>query len=844
MYSNYLEFTQYPYRTDVFLILLATRQPKYLWEVSPFVWTNTSGNTWKTDFPLSGFDSYPVWAVYFDNVELAAQNSVVNVDSTAGSWYFDIAVERAVYVHLPNNENPNNGGVQIAPLRCYCSDIPKNLKYVRFTNLDAVKSNIHANGIVFKRNLALQGLGDISYKVQESAYYGIILPEFTKVELANVVVDMITGEKEFTSLQETDQERDGEVTILHGDGGEVLTLAQHRNFGTFRIINGDLEESSYKVEVSNGFSLFQKKLPPNFYSVNEFTFEDKTFGTDKYKPLFWGSSLRMPTTQLSESLFSFSDPILSPQDSVIAVYGNEGQLISSSEYTVDDGIIIFNEGFEAGNLVEVRAKRCLDASGGIVATQLAGAFMRRLLIDVAEENPSYVPETAFETLDTNYPLQLIIYVGGQGQVSLQDIINTWCKSIFGTLRYINGIYTPQKFDPFNLPSLATNVLEDEILHTLQQVSVKDAIRGSVTIGYNYQPNDDLWKEETKTLSTVRKQHKLAEPPLVINTFLAKKSDAEALAVLYLCLIARERKIVPLSATGEIFNRYPAERISVTKSKAFGIGGKWSNKEFLTGSVKLKTTSRPEATVEVDLEELITEEMYNAVLANLDYPPPNPVVSGNPSYLIDSSDSAIDTNTITVSLNNTGNCVVIKITYNMVNATDDTVPTSVTWAGAACTLGAITSSSFGIRSAIYYKLSATTGNQNAVVTLDQNVKTLCISVQSYDDVISVGDTDTVYQAVGKNIVSNSITVAAGNLVTDCLAVERAPTDAEQHVGAKQEVDFSFRVGYDDGTGSQYSDEKALKARGSHKVISSGITTTMTHNHDYNNQRKALCAIVLQ
>lgn len=834
VYSDYLGLTRKPFRLDVYPCFICPREPKHTWMASPFTWVNHAGSVYKTDYPLEEGDNWHIWAVYQNGIKLTPKLSIAGIIGN-GQWFFDLNTEKKLYLRGLNGENlatATGVRIQVSPMIPLVNDVPVDLKFLSF-NIPTSFNGTVMGETQFKRAIMQSGLSSIKYDL-ESAYYGTVFPDANFLNVGNTPKKVIEFIGEFDKWADRFQLRYGEFVLLGGDGNIFLDFEDHRNFGTYFIINENIKETSIKFDIKSGFTLFQKMIPVTNYKQGEqeSAFEEEVH--NKFKPMLWGTEVRLPTFRLGENQIGFLEH---NQDSVDAVYSSQDiDGHPSGDYEVGEGFLTFDDGIiTEQDWVDVRATRCWDIDGNPAAIQLGGAFARQFMYQVVGIPLEQLPVGSFQAYDDAFPnKELIVYIDGEAQVTCREVLEKLLKSLWAVIRFKDNIYELVWHDPDNPPIAAAHIREDEIIGDIISVYTDPKeLNAHVIIKYGYRPNDKIWKEVPMKLTTAIEQYRLSEPPLVVETYLKYKVDAENICVLYVCQTAREKNLFDIPATGEIINAYGGDIITIDKTRAPDGTGQWINKRLKIRNTELILMGSNEGSSKLVCEEELTAEIRDAVLANIDYVP----VAGEALPLQSEPTIFYDTNTGTVNFTNSESVIIIRVWYTMTDANPDITPSSVTWNGVACTLADITNTSSKIRCAIYVKFSAATGsNLPAVANFPSNFAALAMHVESRNGYTSLGDVDKVYQASGKE-TSLTLTSTSGNLVLDAYMTQRSYPLAQHKSGSGQVNAATKRVPY---TGS-YSLPESFNLVASSKAGAASVL--MKHTEEYNNVKKAMVGIVL-
>lgn len=843
-YDSYATFLKEPRRSEIFLLLLSVGEPKYLWMPSPFTFAVHSGAAYVCDYPVVDGDSYHIWRVTQGGVPLLGLDDKDDVAGTEGSWFFNINDEKKLYIRANDDVNlaTTNAYIQVWPLIPIVTDIPEGLEFVQF-DIPFAFNNSMAPKTQFLRAILESGLGNISYSLV-SAYHGVVLPTFSSMDVANQRPNIITLNGRFDNFFDRFQIVDGTVRILRGDGGERLAFEDHYDYGEFRLVDGYIQPTRIHLDFATTFSQLDKLVPTNIYNTDAIAedFEEELRG--KYKPWCWGSNIRVPSYQISENEWSFLDPLYT-QDDVIGVWKvgkNVQEELDPADYEVGEGIIALDTPIEDPyDTIEVVMTKCWDMDGAPTALQYAGAWARQALIQLGEIPEAQVPDTSFVDYDTNFPTEVIVYFRGDKEPEpLKNKFQTLLTSTISSLKFKNNIYTFSKYDIDNIVAAVGAIKNDQLISPIKKYLDPKELNSEVVFSYAYRPNDDIYKQVKKKLNTAVMQYKASSAPLVIEpSYLKNKADAESNCVTMLCLVAREKCLLDIQAEGEISDALPSEMVDLSANRAPTISGIYQSESFIIRNSSLNTGAKPEGITNLTLEEPITPEIRDAILAEIDFPP-----SEETSDLSESGEgksaSDQDTNVLTISaFTHAGDGLTVKIFYNMTGADPDISPTSVKWNTTEdLTEGVTTDTSVNVRSSIWYIIGGTAGTFDIDIVMPANVHCIAAQVQSWNNITGVGNSYTVYQATGRTLEKTGIVCAVGDLVIDAYTCERAPPPAQHSAGEQQTVDFSLRLPYSDN----YSSEDALRAIGSRKDGAASVT--MRHVEELNNQRKACAFLVLE
>ncbi|MCI0556171.1 MAG: hypothetical protein L0287_34955, partial [Anaerolineae bacterium] len=220
-YTTYEQLIQLSDRTDVFLAILAPREPRDP-VASPITWTNHSGNCWKATYPINSDENWYVWDVFQNGTKLTPTSSIANCISTAGTWFFALETERVIYIHCSASEDPNSQLMQVAPIFGFASERPYGSEFAPIFDLSVIKA-ISAPWQCFELRLSENGLSEIGQEL-ESAFYGVSVPDLQRIEIINGTKLSTDTAGRMDKYVDRFQWKDAEAVFYHGDGGTVLTL--------------------------------------------------------------------------------------------------------------------------------------------------------------------------------------------------------------------------------------------------------------------------------------------------------------------------------------------------------------------------------------------------------------------------------------------------------------------------------------------------------------------------------------------------------------------------------------------------------------------------------------------
>lgn len=597
MYTNHTEFLRETERSDVFLVLLSPGEPYRPEITKPFTWTLVSGSTYKCTYPLNPWEN---WHVQFvrsapgPTGEMTRQTSVANVDANDQSWYFDLHTERALYVRIGSGINPNDREMQVYPVIPLCSDRRSDGKLPVFDIPDGTFADLTgATKTVFDARLIRDSIGEFSWSA-ESAYYGPVQQSEFSIEIAN---GMRTPFDTFGLLDDWGDRFEWKGTfasIYHGDGGTILTFAQHQFMGRYRISKQPLiSERSATLDFANGFYFQNSRVAVDTYTTGNTTeAPDSVLG--QTIPVFWGVRSKMPCYRVGASKWNWAS---NASDSVEAVY--LADVLQTSGYTTNlaDSTVTFTSDPGVDAVVTVSATRNVDADNNPgEPSQLAGAWIRSMIMASANLTATEIPVASFDDLDADFPTVVTKYLDQPTPVGA--LVEEFSLSLACMIRYKNGIFEVSKYDPANIVIAAT-VREDQIISQPQKYGEGLQQWGTLAVAY-YDSASASVKFSPRDWSNVRNGARKN----IDNTILTTQEDASALAGFLLSVNGFESIVVELAATGEVFNVSNGDIISVSRTRAFSLDKTWDAQNFIVRDVSKNPKTGTVRLVLVEPEEAI------------------------------------------------------------------------------------------------------------------------------------------------------------------------------------------------------------------------------------------------
>lgn len=613
MYTNYATFLQETERLDIFLVLLSPAEPFRPEITKPFNWTLVSGSTYKCTYPLNSWENWHICFVRSSPGipgEMTRQTSVANVNATDMSWYFDLHTERALYVRIGSGIDPNDSEMQIYPVIPLCTELPyrkpdgRVQPSVVFDIPDGIFADLTgATNTVFDPRIIPDGLNDFSWAA-DSAYYGPVRQSEISIEIANGMRTPFDTVGLLDDWADRFEFKNTYAQIYHGDGGTVLTFAQHKLMGAYRISKQPrVSEGSVTINFENGFFFQNYKIPRETYTTGNTGSDTPDDVLGRTIPRFWGVRSKMPGYRVEPSVWNWA---FNASDSVEAVY--VADVLQTSGYTVDlpTSTVTFTSDPGVDAVVTVSATRNVDADNTPgEPSQLAGAWMRSILITSGRQLTASVPVTTYDALDANFPTVVSEYLDQPTTVGA--LVEKFSLSMAAMIRYKNGLFEVVKYDPASIVIAAT-VKEDQIVSQPEKYGEGLEQWGTLAVAY-YDAATNTTKYSPRDWSNVRNGARKN----IDNTILTTQEDASALAGFMLSVNGFESVVVEMDATGEVFDVSNGDIISVTRTRGFDIDKTWDATQFIVREIK-KRPKKPLGTVHLVLVEPETVILPNVSLS--------------------------------------------------------------------------------------------------------------------------------------------------------------------------------------------------------------------------------------
>lgn len=602
-YSNYAEFVARPDRTDVFLTILAPREPRNP-RTDPIAWVNHSGNAWKTTYPINADEFWNVWDVFQNGTSLTPAASIAACISTAGTWYFDLETERTLYVHCDDSVDPNSELMQIAPAFCFATEKPWGSEFAPVFDLSLIK-DIVAPYQLFELRLSENGLSEIGQEL-ESPYYGVTVPKLQSIEIINGKTQYTDTAGRMDKYIDRFQWRDCSAYLYHGDGGTVLGLDEHLYLDQYRVMKVSLDDETFRVEFDSSASILTTKIPKTYYA-------NDAGEVISYKSIFYGHVPKMAAQRISPRVYYFAGH---GSDAVLAVYVDD-TLVAAEDYVVNLTLsrITFDSPIDESATVTVTARRNVDLDGNAgAAAQYPGAMIRHFLNVYAGIPLSELPVASFQTLDA-HAIPVHRCISGDSQTTIGAELDVWLPCVFSWLRRAQGIWEVYRFDPLSLRGSVATISEDEII-SVKKDTDRNAIFSTIRINYSVSNEaEGVEKAVTVEHPTAGLLFEGTELFQINPSILNELEDAEELADLFGLITGEDQRNVAIEATGEIFKAHPGDIVKVTRTKGFDDTGVWNDREFIVKSITKRCLGSP-GTVEAILVEPATEVVGEVSIGNI------------------------------------------------------------------------------------------------------------------------------------------------------------------------------------------------------------------------------------
>lgn len=815
--TTHADLVKSPNRTDVFLAL---PMPGEL--ITD--WTLDDTDTYYADYPATD-EVFQVVQIWVDGEKITRQTSLANCKANAGSWYFDIESAKRPYLHLADASDPSGHIVELRVLivPTPCSGIPSEQKWLV---MDVEVDSFTISNVVFRSNLTDSGLESISSSL-ESPYFGVSVPNATTIQIMN-------GKRRYSDVHgryDTFADRfiwkQRYTEIYHG--GYPLTFTDYLFLDRYSMISVECSDETLGMEFDSG-AVLQKKIPQEVFE------NDSGFRLD-YKPWFRGFIEALPLFPQTTTVFGLCGHFV---DAV--TYLQKGPKLEDqiTEFTVEtdaeetDIIIDPPPKKDDVDSLSANARANVDIDGNFgEPTQLAGAFLRNLLNTLGGVPLGEIPSTTFQDFDTDYGIIVREYIeGGENtQTTLRTVLDVGARSLFVIIRRVQGEWQMYRYDPNNLRASVATIYADEWINCSREVESETIIR-RVRVAYAADLGIQKSKFVTADHPTAGSIYQTTEVLEVQPSILINSEDAESVRDLYLGAKGIEQMVTKGQATGEIFNAWPGDVVTVYRPKGLDADGVWDAQQFIVREIVKHCASRPGFCDVVLMNPA-------AALSTNDAGGGDVVFAGH-NTAQEVSDGATGTVTdISKDRNHGGGGMLIWVMYNM--GVTPCLPDLVEWNGTDYTANLVADSSAvdtNVRIAVYFIASAASGTHTAHVHFPNVVDCVTLNVNSLTNGASIRDSAVTYQATGKTI-STGVTSAAGDVVVDGFIEQAAPPITQHSLGAGQISHCAQRMSFN----GSFSSTDSSTAHGSHKDGASG-TVTMKHIESMNNSRKVHIVVSVQ
>lgn len=554
--SDVSQTTRSAFSFSTFQRLIRKSNPKliYLVEINPLLvlsgWALTSGKTYtyEADFDERGAE---LDAVYENGVALTIQTSVANVESNAGSWYFDSS-SKLIYVHPSGNDTANN--------YTYTGSF-----WLYFTNWSEGGSEIDFNGHCYIPAIAIDGIPDITQEIQPY-YEGNFVITSGSLSLIN---GEINGINHFDLKMGRYLFLNRKVQILAG--GDGFTYSQ------FEMINTGIIEDYTCTDRGIVFSLrdiregINRTIPYSKYFSSEFASID-TNSEFKVRPFGYGvvTNAVPICIDTTNRIFEFHAGRIK---SVEAVKQNGSTLTVNTDYFIDyqRGRVILARGlsYATDDIILVNFTGAVTSADETIST--GAAIFKHILNNYLNVADAELDLDSIWGTHISKTTALVLYLWKE--IDSQELIRRIERSIQAdSFQDAQGRLGLKE----QLSSAPSDIFYVQNAHVFDFAigRSKDSIYSEVIIYYGENPSTDKWSSITKTNNSATFKHGVSRP-LEIYTALSSSSDANTLASAIVSLL--DKTTLSFGVKRSLFGHMPGDLIYFTRTRYFDSTGTANSK---------------------------------------------------------------------------------------------------------------------------------------------------------------------------------------------------------------------------------------------------------------------------
>lgn len=509
-----------------------------------------------------------ITAVTDDGQEMTEKVNLAEVQSTAGSWWFN-KTNKIIYVHAFGDDDLSSSSIDVIVMvfcwKMFSTDACEfnGIQYMPIVRQDSFPMlDISVDDLVegaYRFNFG-------SFKMNNPGWFDKAAEDYLWT-YAKILIKL---------------------------GGEDLPYDEHVAYFVGRISNYFVKDEEVTFTVKDIRVGAYAQLPVDHYWISNYP-KLETGAEGRAIPIFYGIKTNIiPVCIDSNSVMEpYGDPPY-PTGSVWKIAGsrkikefteirlNFGDidystpLIEDTHYTTDLNSAEFTLliPLMAGDTLEVDAKGYVD--GGDVLMEKGGEISK----DILKTYLSFVDDdldlSSFTETDTVRPFEQCLYLDMDKSSRL--ILQTIGRGVIGFFTPVENGKLAFEVYQSEVPA-DTMKLEDRDFGEDWEVKIDDSfLRNKVKIQYDQNPKTQEFKEVEKSNMEVLYKYEVRET-LTLVVYLREKSDAETIAQAIQNMCSSPIKVVETSCGVKAFKLFPTRKVKITRKRAVDSSGEWNEKVF-------------------------------------------------------------------------------------------------------------------------------------------------------------------------------------------------------------------------------------------------------------------------
>jgi hypothetical protein len=550
------------------LVKLPNPDIKILCEVKPTAyyecgsdWASEGSSTYSHACIESG-----VSHVTFDDSTLVEEDSVADVKSTAGTWYFDFYDQR-VYVHGPTGENLSSGSttniVMVFVYKDFASAVYHygNREYRPLVRQDSFPA----------MDLAVDDIVEGMYRFNFSSF-------------------SLNNDGWFDTAVESYIWTNRVVIIKIG--GEALPYSEYQTFFVGRISDFSVSDELVVFTLKDMRVGSYAQIPLDHYWIVDYPDMDPD-DEGKSIPIFYGIKANITPICIDTTAGTGGKwKICASREikEITQVMKNKKVLVENTDYSVDlanGEFTLIHEGFnkDRGHTLSVTAEGFVDGSDNLI--EKGGAIAKDILQTYLGWSDAELDLTSFTTTDSLRTAALDIYLDTDSDS--REVLQTIGRSIV-------AFFSPTEDGKLSFmayePTVEDGTLElfDEDFYADWKVIKDDSwIRNKVQLSYGQNPTSDEYLTVEVSNDAVLYKYGVRDT-LSIITYLRNESDAENIAQGVLDMVSKPITVFSSTFGLKGFILFPTRKVVVTRERAADLTGEFAAKVFRIKQVVKNPTS--------------------------------------------------------------------------------------------------------------------------------------------------------------------------------------------------------------------------------------------------------------